>query len=146
MRSEDGCGGGEIDRMAIHVDEKWLREYGARTGMNIPNDEKSAVPKRAKYGNRKTEMDGIEFDSVHEAQIYQELTAEVLAGQYRALFCQVTFTLPGGIRYVADFVTLNNDGTYSVYDAKSVATRKDKAYRLKYRLMKNCLGITIQEV
>lgn len=50
------------------------------------------------------------------------------------------------MKYIADFVTQEADGTYTVYDAKSEATRKDKTYRLKRRQMKNCLGIEIQEV
>lgn len=102
--------------------------------------------RRSKYGNKKITYDGLEFDSQHEADVYKELKLLLLAGQYRGLMCQVPFLLPGGVKYIADFVTLNNDGTYTVFDAKSEATRKDKVYRIKYRQMKNCLGIEIQEV
>ena len=60
--------------------------------------------------------------------------------------CQQEFILPGGVKYIADFVTLKRDRTYDVIDAKSEATRKDKAYRIKKKLMKNCLGLDIIEV
>lgn len=60
--------------------------------------------------------------------------------------CQQAFALPGGVKYIADFVALKNDGTYDVIDAKSEATRKDKVYRLKRKQMRNVLGIEIVEV
>ena len=62
------------------------------------------------------------------------------------MLCQVPFLLPGGVKYIADFVVLEKDGTYTVMDAKSEATRKDKTYRLKKRLMRECLGLEIVEV
>ena len=101
---------------------------------------------RKKYGNQTAEADGKKFDSKHEAKIYERLRLECLAGEHWGLGCQVAFYLPGGVKYIADFVTLESDGTFTVYDAKSEATRKDKTYRLKKRQMKNCLGIEIQEV
>ena len=128
--------------------------------------------RRKKYGNLTAEADGKKFDSRHEAKIYERLRLECLATaqrsnyqfdrlrsqsdlqsnpdcnlqQHLGLGCQVTFYLPGGVKYIADFVTLEADGTYTVYDAKSEATRRDKTYRLKKRQMKNCLGIEIREV
>lgn len=140
--------------MGLYMTEEWLREYCAKHGrplpreMRKPKQEPEAAPpaKPAKYRNKKTTVDGIEFDSLHEAQVYQVLKTQWLNGEYRGLMCQVPFLLPGGVKYYADFVTLNRDGTYTVFDAKSEATRKDKTYRIKKRQMKNCLEIEIQEV
>ena len=98
-------------------------------------------PKRSKYGNRKTELDGITFDSAHEASVWHGLKLELQAGEYKGVARQVAFGLPGGVTYVADFVTLNNDGTYTVLDAKSSATRENAVYKLKKKQMKNCLGL-----
>ena len=110
-------------------------------------DAPSKAPQRgSKYGNRKTELDGLRFDSRHEADCYETLRLRGLAGKFYGLARQVTFFLPGGVKYIADFVTLNADGTYTVIDAKSEATRKDKVYRLKRRQMEQCLGIEIEEV
>lgn len=139
--------------MAVHLefDEAWLREYEARTGNRaheLGAPEPTAKPmekKRSKYGNRKTEYAGRHFDSVHEAEVYKELELRVRAGELRGVICQQAFLLPGGVKYVADFVTLNTDGTYSVMDAKSEATRRDKVYRVKRRQMRECLGIEIIE-
>ena len=158
--------------MAFYVSEQWLRNYCQRTGQKMPSaqtspshdkerptvfsalDENSqqrlydveSKPREQKYGNQPTEYNGKRFDSKHEAQVYALLRMECLSGKHVGLACQVNFFLPGGVKYIADFVTQEADGTYTVYDAKSEATRKDKTYRLKKRQMKNCLGIEIQEI
>ncbi len=137
--------------------EEWLAEYqrrrsGTKTTATdaLPENTPGAIlpkkQKRSKYGNQKTCINGIPFDSKHEAQCYETLELRRMAGEIQAVLTQVAFLLPGGVKYIADFVTLNTDGTYGVLDAKSPATRKDKVYRLKKRLMKNCLGIEIEEV
>lgn len=134
--------------MALYFDEAWLKEYCRRTGQKAPgvSGGDGAPGKRTKYGNRRAEMDGRTFDSRHEAEVYRELTLAVRAGEHRAVACQVAFPLPGGVRYIADFVTLEADGSYTVWDAKSAATARDRVYRLKKRQMKECLGIEIREV
>ena len=137
-------------------DEAWVEDYCRRTGKPLPDMGRSskhpipqtddATPKRSKYGNRKTERHGRVFDSKHEADVYDELLLLTTAGEILGVACQVAFQLPGGVKYIADFVAMNPDGTYTVIDAKSEATKKDKTYRLKRRLMKECLGIEIVEM
>lgn len=100
----------------------------------------------AKYGNEKVCRGGKRFDSKHEAAVYEELRLRCMAGEYLGLGLQVAFYLPGGIKYLADFVAITKDGGIEVMDAKSEATRRDKVYRLKKRLMKECLGLEIREV
>ena len=100
----------------------------------------------AKYGNEKVCRGGKRFDSKHEAAVYEELRLRCMAGEYLGLGLQVAFYLPGGIKYLADFVAITKDGGIEVMDAKSEATRRDKVYRLKKRLMKECLGLEIIEV
>jgi hypothetical protein len=94
----------------------------------------------------KVEYEGKRFDSRHEARSYERLRLECLAGEHVGLARQVAFYLPGSVKYVADFVTLEKDGTFKVYDAKSEATRKNTVYRIKKRQMKNCLGLEIEEM
>lgn len=130
--------------MNLTFDEKWLADYCARTGQ--PNPVAQPAGKRSKYGNRRTQLDGRTFDSKHEAEAYAQLKLETQAGAHSALMCQVAFQLPGGVRYVADFVTLERDGTYRVWDAKSSATARDKTYRIKKRLMRECMGAEIIEI
>ena len=104
-------------------------------------------PKRQKYGNRKVTVDGMKFDSKHEADVYFGiLLPSWKRGTYKLLARQVPFDLPGGIRYIADFLTVSVDGHVSVIDAKSEATRKNRVYINKKKQMRAIWGIEIQEV
>lgn len=140
--------------------DEWLKDYERRTGLgehgkaaqkpgkvNQKAAEVEQKPKkRSKYGAKRTEYGGKIFDSAHEAEVFRQLDFRVKAGELRGVVCQQVFQLPGGVKYIADFVTLKNDGTYDVIDAKSDATRRDKVYRIKRRLMREVLGIEILEV
>lgn len=133
--------------------DEWLREYEKRTGLGEhgktnqkPASADQKPKKRSKYGNKRTEYAGKAFDSAHEAEVYKQLELRVRAGDLRGVICQQAFQLPGGVKYIADFVVLKKDGTYDVLDAKSEATRKDKVYRIKRRQMREVLGIEIVEV
>ena len=109
-----------------------------------------------KYGNRKTQLDGITFDSKHEAERYAELKLMEKAGMISNLELQKTFTLIGTQRdingkvlerpvmYIADFVYKEN-GKRVVEDAKSKATRTP-AYIIKRKLMLSIYGIRVKEV
>lgn len=103
-------------------------------------------PKRQKYGNKRVEVDGIKFDSQHEAMIYKELMLRKQAGEIMAVLRQVPFDLPGGIKYFADFCIIMPDHTIQVIDAKSEATRKNRVYINKKKQVKACWGLDIQEV
>ena len=132
--------------------EEWLREYSERTGRNTKDVRSEGTAgrakegRRSKYGNRKAARGNEVFASEHEARVYDDLLLLLKAGEIRGFELQKVFVLPGGVKYIADFEVTNPDGSKTVIDAKSVATKKNKVYRLKRRLMKNCLGITIREV
>ena len=105
-------------------------------------------PKKSKYGAVKTEIDGIVFDSKHEAKRYQELRLLEQAREITNLCMQVPFELmPKSkygmpIRYIADFTYNDLNGQLIVEDAKGVKT---PVYRLKRRLMAELKGIEIKE-
>jgi Protein of unknown function (DUF1064) len=103
-------------------------------------------PKPAKYRNRKT-ADG--FDSEKERRLWQELELRAKAGEITELQRQVKFALVvNGIHvcdYKADF-TWKDGARRVVADAKSVMTRTLAAYRIKFKLMQACHGITIEEL
>lgn len=111
---------------------------------------------RTKYGNRKTVIDGITFDSVKEASRYAELKLLQKAGEISDLELQSPFVLQPGfdhkgkkiqpIKYIADFTYLSGDGEQVVEDVKSPATRKDKVYQLKKKMMLYVHGIEIKEI
>lgn len=105
-------------------------------------------PKKSKYGAVKTEIDGIMFDSKHEAKRYQELRLLEQAGEITNLRLQVPFELiPKSkhgmpIRYIADFTYNDQSGQLIVEDAKGVKT---PVYRLKRRIMAEIYNIEIKE-
>ena len=110
----------------------------------------------AKYGNTKLFVDGIQFDSKHEATRWVELTYLQRAGLISDLKRQVPYELipnqkneagkviERAVTYVADFVYQEN-GHVVVEDAKSPATRT-REYIIKRKLMRYVHGIEIKEV
>ncbi len=119
-------------------------------------------PKRTnKYNAQKTTVampngSMYTFDSKHEAERFGELHLMERAGAIHNLQLQRSFTLQesyitsngatvGKITYKADFTYWKN-GQMIVEDAKSPATRKDKQYILKKKLMADRYGIHIVEV
>ena len=116
----------------------------------------SGKPSRNKYGNRKCEVDGIKFDSKHEAGRYRQLKLMECAGTITRLEMQKSFVLvepvildgrrKPSIRYVADFVYIDERENLVVEDAKSPITRTDPVYRMKRHMMKSLHGIDVREV
>jgi hypothetical protein len=104
---------------------------------------------KAKYGNRKTVVDGITFASAKEAKRYGELKL-LERGEYLSdLRVQPRYDFViGGLKvctYVADFAYMTAMGE-RVEDVKSEATRKLPVYRIKRKLMKAVHNIDVVEV
>lgn len=109
-----------------------------------------------KYGNHKTVVDGITFDSKKEANRWCELKLMEKAGIIGNLERQVPFrliptqkdskgkVLEREVVYYADFI-YTQDGGWVVEDVKSSATRT-KEYIIKRKLMLQVHGIRIREV
>lgn len=62
--------------------------------------------KANKYGAKRTEVDGLWFDSRLEARRYEELKLLLKSCAVKWFIRQVPFDLPGGIRYRADFLVV----------------------------------------
>lgn len=88
---------------------------------------------RSKYNARKTEVDGIKFDSMREADRYLELRMLESAGRIKSLVLQPDFVLQEAftdnqgtrrraIRYRADFMYREN-GVNVVEDVKGARTQ-----------------------
>lgn len=152
MAGRTGKGGLTV---ALRLTEEEARELmrrrsdgkNARIGiMDESAGEPTAPPKRSKYGSHRTEIDGKKFDSLHEARVYEELLLRVKSGELKTVLRQVPFDLPGGVRYFADFLTIDQDNRATVYDAKSEATRKNRTYINKKKQVLACCGMKIVEV
>lgn len=107
---------------------------------------------RRKYGNKKTTLFGITFDSKAEAERYLVLKSEMEAGKIKCLKLQDVFELAPSVvvqgrkrpplRYKADFVYLR-DNELVVEDVKGCVTPE---YRIKRHLMKSVCNIDIVEI
>jgi hypothetical protein len=82
---------------------------------------------RHKYGAKPTTRDGIRFASKREAAYYDDLLLRVRSGGVITFLRQVPFHLPGGVRYVVDFLEFHRDGTVHFVDVKGMETASFKA-------------------
>ena len=117
----------------------------------------NAKPK-SKYGAIKTTTAaGVKHDSKKEAKRWLELNLLQRAGEIHDLKRQVPFELipaqfidgkcvERSVKYIADFVYTTRDGREVVEDTKSPATRKNKEYVIKRKLMLKEHGVRIKEV
>lgn len=134
--------------MSLRLTEEEYAELMRRRDLNTLGTP-ATLPdrKRQKYGNRITVVDGKKFGSQHEADYYfSVLWPRWMAGELVLLARQVPFDLPGGIRYIADFVTVDTEGRVEVIDAKSAITKKNRTYINKKKQMKAIWKIEIVEV
>ena len=125
-----------------------------------------------KYNATKCVVDGITFDSKHEANRYCELKLLEKGKVISNLELQKKFVLIPAqyaieerygkngkrlkdgkillereVAYFADFCyTLNETGETIVEDAKSQITREDKTYILKRKMLRFFYGIGVKEV
>lgn len=84
-----------------------------------------------KYGNQVTHVDGIRFDSKREARYYTQLKLRQQAGEVSYWLRQVPLHLPGGTRYVVDFLVFYADGRAPEY--VDVKGRQTQTFRVKKR-------------
>lgn len=101
-----------------------------------------AVTKKNKYGNYVTRVDGIRFDSKKEAAYYEQLKLRQLAGEVLYWLRQVPVHLPGGTRYVVDFLVFFVDqGRAPEY--VDVKGRETPMFRVKRREVEHHYPIRI---
>ncbi|WP_445429252.1 DUF1064 domain-containing protein [Bacillus atrophaeus] len=101
-----------------------------------------------KYGARKTQVDGITFDSRAEAKYYEQLKWLKVSKQIKDFKLQPRFLLQEAfkkngktfrkIEYIADFEVHNLDGSIEIIDIKGVETKefaiKRKMYERNYEI------------
>jgi hypothetical protein len=100
----------------------------------------------SKYNAKKTEVDGIVFDSVGESKRYLELKVLERIGDISDLKLQQSHKLFVGdvliCTYRSDFEYLNKQGDVVIEDFKGVRTPE---YKIKRNLMLALKGVTIYE-
>ena len=109
---------------------------------------KYTIFKESKYHNKKCKYNGIKFDSIKERNYYIKLKMMQNCGKISDLKLQPKYLLIDTIHYknktypktyyIADFQYYSKeDNKIHVVDVKSEATRKDKVYRLKIKMLLN---------
>lgn len=87
---------------------------------------------RHKFKNIITEVDGIKFRSKKEAKYYQELKLKQKAGIVLFFLFQIPIYLPGGVKYIVDFVEFMADENVNFVDVKGYRTPQ---YKTKKKLV-----------
>lgn len=95
----------------------------------------------SKYGNKRTEYNGRQYDSKYEARVAQELDLRSKAGEFTEIEAQFRIKLyvylPDGSKadlftYICDFRSHRPDGTYLLTEAKGHVT---EVYRTKRKIL-----------
>lgn len=103
-----------------------------------------AKPKKSKYNNKITYVDGIRFDSKREAEYYKQLLLLLKIGEVKEIELQPKFTLletfrkngvtHRSITYKADFKVTYTDNRVEVIDVKGVETQ---VFKIKRKLFEH---------
>lgn len=98
---------------------------------------------RHKFNAKPTVTDGIRFASRREANYYQELLLAQKSGALLFFLRQVPLHLPGGVRYVVDFLEFWANGEARFTDVKGMKT---PLYIAKRKMVEATYPIKILEV
>lgn len=96
-----------------------------------------------KFKAKPCELDGIKFASKKERSRYLELQLLEKAGDILFFLRQTPLHLPGGVKYVCDFLIFWSDGSVTFEDVKGYRT---DLYKTKKRLVEATYPITINEI
>ena len=126
----------KVNRMT-DLSKAKLEDFLYKTTSNTTNNKKS------KYNANKVEIDGIKFDSQKEADYYSELKLRLAAKDIKGFCRQPEFVLAPNLRYKADFIVFNNDGTSEIIDVKGMQTQ---VYKDKKKVFEDKFDLKIVEV
>lgn len=129
--------------------EEWLENYYRRKGKELGNHKKPKQINKSKYGNKKTKVDGVTFDSKKESEYYSELKMRLMGNDIKGFCRQPQFILVEGnaaeraITYKADFIIFHNDESFEVVDVKGYETQQWKRTKKLFNIKFPDLKLTI---
>ena len=100
-------------------------------------------PIRHKFNAKRTEVDEKTFASKKEANYYLALKDKQRRGEILFFLEQVPIRLPGGIKYIVDFIEFHCDDTVHFTDIKGMRT---PVFILKKKLCEETYPFKIEEV
>lgn len=98
---------------------------------------------RHKFHAKRTEVDNIKFSSKKEAKRYNILKLLQKSGDILFFLRQVPFHLPGGVKYVCDFLIFWANGEVTIEDVKGFKT---ESYKAKKKMVEAIYPVEISEV
>lgn len=98
---------------------------------------------RHKFHAKRTEVDNIKFSSQKEAKRYNILKLLQKSGDILFFLRQVPFHLPGGVKYVCDFLIFWANGIVTIEDVKGFKT---ESYKAKKKMVEAIYPVEILEV
>lgn len=90
-------------------------------------------PLRHKYNSQPTELAGRKYASKAEAAYAAQLHERNASGEVIGWLEQVPIHLPGGVRYVLDYLVFESDGNVRAVEIKGFETA---VYKVKARILK----------
>ena len=94
-----------------------------------------------KFFAKRTEYDGIKFDSKKEANYYLQLKQRIKCNEVIFFLRQVPFHLPGNVTYRVDFQEFHQDGTVHFIDVKGMQT---KDFIMKKKMVESLYPVEIE--
>lgn len=101
------------------------------------------LPIRHKFNAKQTIVDDIKFSSKKESLWYQKIKKRQESGEVLFFLCQVPFRLPGGVKYLLDFMVFQADGTVQLIECKGM---KLPMGQLKLKQVMDLYNVEIEEV
>jgi hypothetical protein len=96
-----------------------------------------------KFKAKRTNVDDIKFSSKKEANRYNTLKLLRKSGEILFFLRQVPFYLPGGVKYICDFLIFWVNGEVTIEDVKGFKT---ESYKAKKKMVEALYPIEISEV
>lgn len=96
-----------------------------------------------KFRAQPVKSDGHHFPSKLEFACYEWLKTLVGKGVVLFFLRQVPFHLPGGVKYVADFMVFYADGTARIFDVKGIETSE---FITKKKIVETMYPVTIEVI
>ena len=119
--------------------KKFMEHWSVEDYKNFAN----GCSKKSKYRAYKISVDGNTFDSQKEANFYCDLKMRLQANEINGFCLQPTFILAPGLKYKADFIIFNKDGSSEVIDVKGFKT---KEYITKKKVFEDKFNLKITEI
>ena len=117
----------------LHTAIRKKSMYGIVRGLN----------KMSKFRSVITEVDGLKFHSKLEASYYQKLKILKKINLVDFWLQQVPFILPGGIKYLCDFLVFYTDRTHKFVDVKGFQT---VLFKMKKKQVESIYNVKIEIV